>query len=336
MRDNSDHKGFTRRQILTGLSALAASTAFPGLAMAEMAKPKQQFLTFGSSSIGGAWFSMAGAISDLITRAYPELRITTEATGGTRDNINLMKAGEIELGLTSNAEAYQAMNGQEPFSSVIDNFSVVMNGGSINWQMYTLDPTIKTIHDLKGKRVSLGAPGSVGNKVGEAVIEAHGLKMGEDWKADYLSHGGGPDALRDGSIDVVLIISAIPTAPIIDITSSHGDEVYFIMPDPEIIEEMKKDAPYMLDVTIPGGTYNGHPDDIPGTFGYATILIASNELSDEAVYAVIKTICENPKKLESAHANGRDWKLETALVGVEGVLPIHPGAEIYLKEQGLL
>lgn len=327
----------TRRQVLMGLSALGAMLALPGGAMAQMGKPAKQFLSMGTSSVGGSWFSLGGIISNEISKNVPELRVTAEATGGSVDNLNLIKNNNIELGLTTNAEAYEALHGMSPFEEKIDNFSALMSGGGIFWQLYTLEKTgIESIRDLKGKRVSLGAPGSIGNMVGKTIIEAHGLKMVDDWQPEYLSHSDGPDALRDGTVDATLIVSTLPTSVLINLTSSEGSKVKFLNPEPEILADLKEQYPYWIDVSIPGGIYNGHPDDIPGSFGFATVLIASNDLSDEAVFAITKTICENGDALASAHASGKDWVYENALKGIKDVLPIHPGANAYFKQRGLL
>lgn len=314
---------------------LAAAGVMTG-ARAEMAQPKQQFLSFGTSTVGGSWFALGGAIANLISKTYPQLKVTAEVTGGSVDNIKLMMNDQLELAMTTNAEAYQAIQGIGPFNKKVTNFSAVMSGGGIFWQLYTLKKTgIKSIADLKGKRVSLGAPGSIGNSIGKTVIEAHGLVMSKDRRPEYIGHGDGPDALRDGSVDAVLIVSSFPTSALVDLTSSEKENVTFLNPEPAVMKKLLADHPYWTETPIPGGIYAGHPNDIPGSFGVATIIVAKNSLSNETVYAVIKAIAENTKALTSANAHGKDWQLKSALRGITGTLPVHPGAAAYLKEQGL-
>jgi TRAP transporter TAXI family solute receptor len=304
---------------------------------AQAAEPEQQFMSLATSSVGGTWYPLGGAIASVISKAYPQLQITAEVTGGTIDNLNLMKNGQVELAFATNAEAYQAYKGEGEFDEAVQNFGGVLGGHGIYWHLYTLKSTgIESIEDLRGKRISLGAAGSIGNSIGQTVIEAHGLEMGKDWTPEYISHGEGPGALRDGNIDAALIISSFPTGSVVDITSTEGEDVVFLNPDPEILDKLIEERPYWTKTAIPGGLYNGHPEDIPGSFGVITIMIASEELSEEAVYAITKALLENHDDLAAAHALGADWKKENATRGIKNVVPFHPGAEAYLKEQGLL
>lgn len=311
------------------------STVVP--ASAQTAEPEDQFMSLATSSVGGTWYPLGGAMAAVISQAYPQLQITAEVTGGTVDNLKLMGNEQVELAYATNAEAYQAYQGEGEFDEPVQNFGGVTAGHGIYWHLYTLKSTgIESIEDLRGKRVSLGAAGSIGNSVGEIVFEAHGLEMGTDWTPEYIGHGEGPGALRDGNVDAVLIISSFPTGAVVDITSVEGDDVVFINPDPEILDQLIEERPYWSKVAIPGGIYNGHPEDIPGSFGVITILIASNALSEEAVYAITKALLENQDRLQEAHALGAEWTKENATRGIKGVIPFHPGAEAYLKEQGLL
>ncbi|MCF3933855.1 TAXI family TRAP transporter solute-binding subunit [Acuticoccus sp. M5D2P5] len=324
---------------VAGCVALGAAmfVASGDRANAQMADPEQQFMSLGTSSVGGTWYPLGGAMAAIISRAYPALQITAEVTGGTNDNLNLMKNGQVELAYATNAEAFKAYNGEDPFDEKIQNFSGLLSGHGIYWQLYALKNSgIESIADLKGKRISLGAAGSIGNDIGQTIIEAHGLKMGEDWTPEYIGHGDGPGALRDGNIDAALIISSFPTAAVTDITSTEGENVVFINPDPEVLDELIAERPYWARVAIPGGLYKGHAEDQPGSFGVITIMVANNDLSDEAAYAITKALLENHEDLADTHALGADWNKENAARGIEGVIPFHPGAEAYLKEQGLL
>ncbi|WP_108660377.1 TAXI family TRAP transporter solute-binding subunit [Acuticoccus kandeliae] len=330
-------KGFRLRAAVLAAVVSGFAIGGAGSASAQMADPEQQFMSLATSTVGGTWYPLGGAMAAIIAKQFPQLGITAEVTGGTNDNLNLMKNDQVELAYATNAEAYKAQNGEPPFDEKITNFGGVTSGHGIYWQLYTLKDTgINSIADLKGKRISLGAAGSIGNDIGQTIIEAHGLKMGDDWTPEYIGHGEGPGALRDGNVDAVLIISSFPTGSVTDITSTEGEDVVFLNPDPEVLDKLIAERPYWAKVAIPGGLYKGHPDDIAGSFGVITILIANNSLSNEAVYAITKALLENNEELTSTHALGADWTKENATRGIKGVIPFHPGAEAYLKEQGLL
>ena len=313
---------------MVGLTAVSTASA-------GMAQPKDQFMSLATSSVGGSWFPLGGAMASVITKQYPGLKITAEVTGGTNDNLKLIKNQKVELALSTNSSAFLAFEGKAPFKQKIANMRGLLGGHMIVWQVYTLKKNgINKIGDLKGKRISLGAAGSIGNSVGKIVIEAHGLKMNKDWSPEYISHGDGPGALRDGRVDAVLIISSTPTGAVTDITST-GD-VVFLNPDPAVLEKLLKERPYWSRASIPAGAYKGVDKEIPGSFGISTILLAEKSVSDAVAYAIVKTLLENAEALSAANKLGSEWNKNVATRGVTGVVPFHPGAEAYLKEKGLL
>lgn len=330
-----------RRSILAGFGVMLAGTAlgWAGAGSAQdMGEPEDQFMSLATSTVGGTWYPLGGAIGSIIGQAYPQLQVNAEVTGGTVDNLKLLKNDQVELAFTTNDQAFLAYEGQGEFEGdPIDNFQGLLGGHGIYWHLYTLaDTGITSIADLEGKRVSLGAAGSIGNSIGQEVIEAHGLIMGEDWQPEYLGHGDGPGALLDGRIDAALIISSFPTSAVTDITSTQGDDVVFINPDPEVLDQLLEEKPYWSKAEIPAGVYSGVDEPIPGSFGVHTILVAHESVSEPAAYAITKAILENSDELAQTHALGKEWNKDTATRGIEGVIPFHPGAEAYLKEQKLL
>jgi uncharacterized protein len=327
----------TRRKFLSVTAAIAIGVltqiAFAPQALAQ----KQQFLALATSSVGGTWYPLGGAMAALISKRNPQLNINVETSGGTVDNLKLMKNGKVELAYSTADQAFLAFNGQGSFDSKIDNIRGLLGGHAIIWQLVTLeDRGIKSIYDLKGKRVSLGAAGSIGNSIGQTVIEAHGLKMNQDWKPEFIGHAQGAGALRDGQIDAVLNISSVPTGNMTDITSTHGAKSIFLMPDPKVFKKLNAERPYWVAAKIRGGAYKGHDKDLPGTFAVSTILISDKSLPDDTAYAIVKTLLENNAELTKAHSLGKEWTSESAGNGIKGVIPFHPGAEKYLKEKGLL
>jgi len=327
---------FTRRSLGTLAAGALGSTAFPALAQPEA--PKRQFLSLATSSVGGSWYPLGSAMASVVGKHYPQLNINTEVTGGTNDNLNLLRRKEVDLALSTNDQAYLAQHGEGPFKDApITGFSGLLGGHIIIWQLYTLRRTgITKIADLRGKRVSLGAAGSIGNDVGRIVIEAHGLKMGQDWQPEYIGHSDGSGALKDSRVDAVLNITSTPTSAITEITSTDGADVIFVNPDPPVLDRLMERYPYWSKAEIPAGVYKGHDRDIPGSFGVTTILVASNSLSEPAAYAITKTLIEHQSEVAAANALGKEWTRAHATRGIKGVLPFHPGAERYLKEQGLL
>jgi len=331
----------TRRQFLSvavafGLCA-SIQVAYAPQASAQMKAPDKQFLALATSSVGGSWFPLGGAMAGVISKKYPQLNINVEATGGTVDNLKLLKNKKVDFALSTSDQAYAAFHGEGKFDTKIDNIRGLMGGHATVWQLVTLkNRGINSIYELKGKRVSLGPAGSIGNSIGQTVIEAHGLKMNQDWKPEYIGHGAGAGALRDGQVDAVLQISSVPTGSFTDITSTNGADVIFLNPDPKVLDKLMADRPYWVKAKIAGGAYKGHDKDIAGSFAVSTILIADKTMSDATAYAIVKALLENNAELTKVHSLGKEWTTEQAIHGIKGVIPFHPGAEMYLKEKGLL
>jgi len=313
---------------------LFALSSVPSTAVAQ----KVEHMSLATSSVGGAWYPFGGAVAHLVGKYNDNLKITAEPTGGAKDNIALVHNNEVQFAMETTLDVDNALKGINQFDQKFDNFSGVLGSGDgIFFQLYTLKKTgIKSIEDLKGKRISLGGPGSVGNYFGEAVLAAYGLEMGKDWKPEYLSHGEGPEALLDGNVDAVVGALTFPAPPIIDITSREKSNVVLLTIEPDILDQLLEEYPSWTEATIPGGTYEGHPDDIDGIFGVQVIMVANNDVSDDAVYGFTKAILENHDELSQMNNLGKFWGKEDALNGIEGIIPLHPGAKKYMLEANIL
>lgn len=324
------------KAIVFGLPLIAA-VGLSALSTNAIAQ-KTQHMALGTSSVGGAWFPFGGAVAHIVNKHAKNLKITAEPTGGSKDNIALVHNNEVQFAMETTLDVYNAIHGVNQFDQKFDHFSgVIGSGDGIFFQFYTLKKTgIKSIKDLKGKRISLGGPGSVGNYFGEAVLAAYGLKMGEDWKPEYLSHGEGPDALLDGNVDAVVGALTIPGPSIIDLTSREKGNVVFLTIEPEILEKLKKEYPSWSDATIPAGTYEGQPEDVTGIFGVQVIMVANNDVSEDAVYAFTKAVLENNDELTETNRLGKLWGRDNALTGIKGMLPLHPGAKKYMLEAKII
>jgi TRAP transporter TAXI family solute receptor len=300
---------------------------------------KQQFISMGTSSAGGSFFPLAGAMSSVVAKHNPNIKINAEITGGSVENVKLIANNKLELALMGSQEAYEGYKGIGKFEKTgpQKKHLAVMAGHGNYWQLFTLkNRNIKTIGDLKGKKVSLGSTGSAGNSLGKLIIEAHGLTMGTDWKAEYLSHGEGPGALRDGRVDAVLQVSSVPTGTVTDITATNGADVVFINPDKKVLAELRTKYPYWTPAEIPGGAYKGHDKGTPGSFKQPAILTASADLPEATVYAILKSLLDNPAELTAANALGKHWNKKDALDPIKNLIPLHPGAIKYYKENGLM
>ncbi|MBF7084527.1 TAXI family TRAP transporter solute-binding subunit [Desulfallas sp. Bu1-1] len=296
---------------------------------------EKKFLSLGTSSVGGAWNIIGATISDLVKEEYPNIKITAEVTGGASDNMKLIGTKKVQLSMVTSDIAYNAYNGLGDFSDKpIKHIKAMLGGDMLVAQVYTLEKNgINSIGDLKGKKISIGAIGSVANGIMTEIMKSYGLEIKKDWTPEYLGHQEGADALVDGHVDAVIYVGTLGAPAPSAVSMTH--EVKFIEIDNEHITSLLKQHPYWVKAQIPPDTYNNQKQTV-ATIGVPTILLVDETVNEKTVYNITKVILENTDRLAKAHPSGEEWSKENIKRGIEGVIPYHSGAEKYFKEAGLL
>jgi TRAP transporter TAXI family solute receptor len=192
-----------------------------------------------------------------------------------------------------------------------------------------MDPEIKSVADLKGKSVSIGAPGSGVYFNAMDVLAAAGL-TDKDIKAQYQSFADSADALKDGKIDAAFIVAGPPTPAITELFTTN--EAYLVPIDGEIAEKVMAEGPFYTEFTIPAGTYNGQTEDVKTVTVKAT-LIVSADASEEDVYNLTAAIFDNIDAITAENAKGAELSIENATSGMTA--PFHAGAAKYFAEKGV-
>lgn len=294
------------------------------------AEVKEVTIVTGGSS--GTYYPIGGAMAQILTKYVPGVKATAVTSGASV--VNARKVGELEaeFGLLQNDVAYYAYNGLEMFKdSKLDKLRGVATLYPEIIQIVTLkENNIKTIYDLKGKKVAVGAPGSGTAVDAMQILKAAGIDE-SNTEIRYLNFKEVSDALKDKTIDAGFIVAGIPTAAVSDIAAVR-DVAIVEVPD-EIYQKLKEDYPFYTQVTIPAGTYKGVDEDVK-TVAVLAMLATNADLPDDLVYQITKAIFEHRDELVAAHKRAEDITLETALEGMS--IPLHPGAEKYYKEKGLL
>lgn len=300
------------------------------MSMSVCAQKDTIYLSLGTSTIGGTWLPIGAGMAAIVKEFHPYINITAETTGGGIDNLRLLKTGRIELALGTSGGAYEFIQKEKA-----ENIRGIMGGSSSYSQMVVLaDSDIKTIADLKGKKIHIGPPGSTGNDPARALLELYGLEMGKDWHPEYLGHGQAAELLADGVIDAWFCIGSYPVACLQDINVRR--DLRLLKIEDEKMETLLDKYPYYSVGKVPAGVYRGVTEDV-NALCLTTILLVDEKVDDEVVYNIIKTLLENPDQLKKIHSSGKEWNAKNATRGIDGVVvPFHPGAEKYLKEQGLL
>ncbi len=319
------------------LIGLGLAVAMGGTLAAGAAGAQQQFVTIGTGGVTGVYYAAGGAICRLMnqTRAEHGFRCSAESTGGSVFNLNAMRQGEFDLGMVQSDWQYHSFNGSSDFeeAGAWEDLRAVF---SIHPEPFTLvarsDAGIASLDDLEGKRVNIGNPGSGTQASMQIMLDALGWERSAFSLAAELRPDEHGPALCDNQIDAFYYAVGHPSANIADPTTTCGAQIVPI--EGEAIDKLVADNPYYASVSIPGGLYTGNDEDIP-TYGVLATLVASTEISEDAVYNLVKSVFDNFDAFRQLHPAFANLEPES-MVSDGNSAPLHPGAERYYREQGWL
>ena len=321
------------KKLFLALCLGAAATLGSGAAIAA----EQQFISIGTGGVTGVYYPTGGAICRLVNKNRKEhgIRCSVESTGGSVYNINTIRAGELEFGVAQSDWQFHAYHGTSKFEEK-GAFEKLRAVFSVHPEPFTVvaraDAGIKNFEDLKGKRVNIGNPGSGQRGTMDVVLEAMGWTTGDFAAASELKAAEQSQALCNNNIDAMIYTVGHPSGSIQEATTAC-DSVLVNVTGPAI-DKLIADNAYYRTATIPGGMYRGNDADTT-TFGVGATFVTSADVSEDVVYEVVKAVFENFdafKKLHPAFANLKPE--EMAQDGLSA--PLHPGAEKYYKEAGIL
>ena len=281
-------------------------------------------LTFGTGGETGTYYAFGGVLSQYVTN-NTDTSVTAVSSKGSQANIEDLHAGDIQLGFVQSDVMSYAYNGERLFEDPITDFSVVAALYMEQVQIVTCDPDIKSVADLEGKTVSIGASGSGVYYNALDILAAYDLTE-DDINAQYQDFGASADALQDGKIDAAFVVAGAPTVAIT--TLATAKDTYLVGLDDEHIAKLQESSPYYEEYIIPEGTYEGVPET--KTVAVVATVIARDDVSEDDVYNICYTIFENMDNL--AHDKAGELDVEFAS-GVTAV-PYHAGAAKYFAEKG--
>ena len=320
------------KKLLAVLLAVAMICALGVTAFADDAvAPKDggSKVTFTTGGEAGTYYGFGSVLAQKVSDVT-STNVTAITSGGSAANIDAIDIGDAQLGFSQSDVLAYAYAGERTFEEIgaIDSFSIVAPLYMEQVQIVTLNPDIKTVADLKGKAVSIGAAGSGVYFNAIDVLGAYGLTE-DDIKPTYQSFGDSAEALQDGQIDAAFVVAGAPTTAITSLAASKS--VYLVSLDDEHIDALIEASPFYSKAVIPADTY-GMPEDAT-TVAVSAVVIASNDVADVDVYNFLCGIYENLDDLAKVHDKANELSLEFAssLVGV----PYHPGAVQYFADKGI-
>lgn len=288
-------------------------------------------MTMGTGGQQGTYFSFGSTLGTTI-QEKTGINVSVVSTGGSKANIEGVKEDLYQLATVQSDVMSYAWKGTNVFASVgkIDAFRVVAGLYQEAVQLVTVNPEIKTIADLKGKIVSIGAEGSGVYFNALDVLDAAGVKL-EEIDAKYQDFGASADSLKDNKIDAAFVVAGAPTAAITELCSGNAN-VRIVPIDGAYADAMKAKNPFYTTYTIKAGTYTGQTEDVT-TVAIKATLIVSAAASEEDVYNLTKAIFDNVETITANHAKGAELTLENATEGMD--VPFHAGAAKYFAEKGI-
>ena len=314
------------RFFLKTVAAVATATC---LASAAYATDFVNVLTGGTS---GVYYPMGVALSQIYGKVLPGAKVSVQATKASAENLNLLQAGKGEVAFTLGDALSDAYRGdaEAGFSTPLKKLRGIAGIYPNYVQIVaSADSGIKTLADLKGKRVSVGAPKSGTELNARAVLKAAGISYKDLAKVEYLPFGESVELMKNRQLDVTLQSAGLGVSALRDLAAAMKIVVVEI---PVGVVAKVGDTAYQPAV-IPANTYEGQAKDVPA-IAIQNFLVTHEGVSNDVVYAMTKAMWENLPALVAAHAAGKSIQKETALKGMP--VPLHPGAEKYYREAGML
>jgi TRAP transporter TAXI family solute receptor len=315
-----------------GLHSRLLASALACALFVAPAQAAETFINVLTGGTSGVYYPLGVALANAIGKAMPNVKTSTQATKASVENLNLLQAGRGEIAFTLGDSLSDAWKGNEEagFKTPLKK----LRGISAIYPNYIqvvarADSGIKTLADLKGKKISVGAPKSGTELNARAVLHAAGIDYKDFSKVEYLPFGESVELMKNRQIDVTLQSAGLGVSSLRDLAASVPIVVVPIPPD--IVKKIGD--PAYIDATIPAGTYNGQSGDV-ATAAVQNFLVTHDGVSADIVYGMTKALWTSLDQLVAAHSAARAIDLKKALTGMP--IPLHPGAEKYYKEVGLI
>ena len=287
-------------------------------------------MAMGTGGPSGTYYAFGGVLGQYI-KNHAGIDVTVVSTDGSKANIQGIAAGDYQLATVQSDVMAYAWDGTRSFEAdgKVDSFRVVAGLYAEAVQLVTMDPEIKSVADLKGKAVSIGAPSSGVYFNAVDVLAAAGMTV-DDIQPQYLSFGDSADGLKDRKIDAAFIVAGAPTAAISELCATN--DAYLVPIDGEIAEKLMEASPFYTTYTVPANTYNGQTEDVATVTVKATLIVSATA-SEDAVYSLTKAIFDNAEAIAKENGKGAELSIENATSGMTA--PFHAGAAKYFAEKGV-
>ena len=312
------------KRVATAVCAVALAV---GIAGCGGSGEKEQFINIATGGTAGTYYPIGGAIAEVLNKNG--MNASAQSTGASVANINMLKDKQVELAIVQNDITYYAVNGKEMFeeSGKVENLTGIASLYPETCQFVVReDSGIKSINDLRGKRVAVGAAGSGAEANARQILEAYGITY-NDISEQFLSFAEGSYALKDGTVDAAFVTAGYPTASVQDIASQNKIRILPI--GDEQVKKLAEKYPFYSKTIVPAGTYQGFDEDVE-TVSVMAILVANDKIDAALGEKLTKAIFDNVDKIAAAHSAAKAITKESALEAMD-FIKMNEGAAKVLK-----
>lgn len=329
----------TRRAFCAAAARLAAGAALAPLAACDVRDfayrhGARRRLSIAAGNTGGVYYVYGGAIARVASAALPRVEMTAEVTGGSVDNLHFLARGTADLGFTLADTLADAVHRRGPFarSPAIPVRSIATLYAQPVHLVTFADTGIARLADLRGRRVSVGAPGGGSEVAAVRILQAAGIDPDRDLRRERLGFAASAEAMKDGKLDAAFISAGAPNAAVLDLANVRTRAMRLV-PTVEVLPALQRafGAAAYRTVRIAGGTYPGHAADVDGV-GHDTLLVADARLDAQVAYDVTRLLFERTAELAAVHPLAAALSPRTA--SALSPAPYHPGAVRYYREVG--
>jgi TRAP transporter TAXI family solute receptor len=307
-----------KMMVVTALLALTIAPLFGG------GQTETVELNIGTASVGGAYYAMGGGMANLVTQYAEGITMVPVVTGGAVENPRLIQNGDVDIAISNSNIVYFAYNGQPPFESKLDLLAVAALYSSVFHIVVLENSPIKSIPDLKGKKVAVGPAGGGTADTMVPIFEAYGMTP-DDITASYISYTDSVTQLADGNLDAVFLQAGYPASAIMQLRATH--KIRLIDIEEQKLQAIVKKYPYYADLVLPKNVYNVPKDTL--ILGIPNTLIVRKDMDEQQVYKITKAIFDHLDEFGEAVATAKQVDIKKA---PKTVIPMHPGAQKYFNE----
>jgi TRAP transporter TAXI family solute receptor len=302
-------------------------------ALPAHAQQKTVRLSIATGGTGGVYYPLGGGLANMVSKSIPGVEATAEVTSASVDNVKLVAAGKVDVAFCLADTASDGFNGAGKFKEKAPIRAIAVLYANKSQWVTVEGHGIENMRDLKGKRLSTGAPGSGTETIAMRILDAYGIDPDKDVKREKLSVAESVNAIRDRKIDAFFWSGGVPTAAVTDLAATPGTKIKLLDHVDAIPNLVKKYGPLYVKGVIAAKSYPGQAKDVQVADVW-NVLIVNEKMDEKLVYDLVKTVFEKKAELAAVHSEAANLDLATQYAGGSPI-PFHPGAIKYFAEKGL-